>query len=111
MANNYRQLGNLASLADCAELERDLARLRRDMASSVTHYTFGPKVAILERLYSVRHYMANWPQALNSEEKQQLEDIRAARARLKARDKEYTARIMKLMNRGIRRLRRAEGKK
>jgi hypothetical protein len=54
--------------------------------------------------------MANWPQALNSEEKQQLEEIRAARARLKARDKEYTARIMKLMNRGIRRLRRAEGK-
>ncbi len=54
--------------------------------------------------------MAKWTEALNDNEKQDVEAIRAARERLKARDAEYTARIKRIMNRAIRRIRRSEGK-
>ena len=54
--------------------------------------------------------MANWREHLKDDEIQVLEDILAARSRLKARDREYTARIKVLMNRAIRRMRRASGK-
>lgn len=55
--------------------------------------------------------MAKWTDALNDQEKQAIDVIKAARERLKARDAEYTARIKTIMNRAIRRIRRAEGKR
>jgi len=54
--------------------------------------------------------MAKWHNWLKDDEKQKVAEIYAARSRLRARDREYTKTITRIMNAAIRRMRRADGK-
>ena len=54
--------------------------------------------------------MSEWKDHLKDEEKQRVEVLYERRQRLKARDREFTEEIKRIMNRAIRRMRRVKGK-
>ncbi|PIL20225.1 hypothetical protein P775_11220 [Puniceibacterium antarcticum] len=86
------------------------SHLAEFMPSSAKHCTKWRKQAYIVVLYSGRRFMSEWKDHLKDEEKQRVEVIYERRQRLKARDREFTEEIQRIMNRAIRRMRRAKGK-
>lgn len=74
------------------------------MPSSFLHYPNAQNVAKMANVCSGARFMPTWHDWLKDEEKQKVAEIYAARGRLRARDRETTMAITRIMNAAVRRM-------